>query len=382
VSYSRSDSPSIFIIAGEASGDMYGAALVAELKKRIPDIKIHGIGGEKMKRAGMSMLFSNSELAVVGIVEIFAHITPIINAFRNTVRWLREQRPSLLVLIDYPEFNMLVASKAKELNIPVMYFISPQIWAWRQGRVKKIKKIVDRMAVILPFEKEFYKKYGVDVEFVGHPLVDMTHPLTDRASFRRQFGIPPEKKMISILPGSRGGEIKRLLPCIADSIDAINSQTDGIHFIIPVAPGLGKRHKSAIYKMAHELENKNMAITTVEGMTLDAINASDLAIAASGTVTLEAALLGTPSVVIYKVSPLSYCLGRHLIKVKYASIVNLVADKMILPELMQSDATPERISETVYKMLDDRTCYQKIKAEMKEAVKQLGPPGAIKRVPT
>jgi lipid-A-disaccharide synthase len=198
--------------------------------------------------------------------------------------------------------------------------------------------------------------------------------------FRKKFGIPTKKRMISILPGSRGGEVKRLLPCISDSIELIGNKTRGTHFIIPIAPGLCERHKNAIHKMAHRLKKKNTAITIVEGMTLDAINASDIAIAASGTVTLEAALLGTPSVVIYKVSPLSYCLGRHLIKVEYASIINLVADKMILPELMQSDATPERISETVCEILDDKTRYQKIKREMEEAVKQLGPPGAVKRV--
>jgi len=199
----------IFIIAGEASGDMHAAGLCLELMNRCPDISITGVGGPSMRQAGVELLFPNSKLAVVGLFEVLSHAGPILSAYRSVIKWLASNRPSALILVDYPEFNLLVASRAKKLGIPVFYYISPQIWAWREGRIKKIRRLVDRMAVILPFEKEFYSRHGMDVTYVGHPLIDTVRPCADRETFCQAHGMDPSLPVIGLLPGSRTGEIRR-----------------------------------------------------------------------------------------------------------------------------------------------------------------------------
>lgn len=369
----------LFIIAGEASGDMHGADLISSIKKIIPDLRIKGIGGPKMEEEGVSMLFPNSDLAVVGLIEVVSHASPIIKAFMKTVSWLKQNRPSLLILIDYPEFNMLVAARAKKIGIPVMYFISPQIWAWRQGRVHRLKRIVDRMVVILPFETEFYHRHGMEAEFVGNPLVDTVKPSQKREEFSDREGFDKKKQLVAVLPGSRRGEIKKLLPVIADSIKKITIDLPEVQFVVPLAPNLNKESMELIDLNVKRLLKNGVMIKTVKDMTWNAVNASDIAIATSGTVTLEAALLGTPSIVIYKLSPISWLLGRYLIKVKYASIINLVANSMILPELLQNKANPEEISSTALELLSDGRRYMQIKKDMAQAVQMLGPSGAMNR---
>ena len=359
----------IFVIAGETSGDLHGSNLIRALKAKLPQAKFVGIGGPEMEKAGLDLLFPSSELAVVGLIEVFYHLRPILKAFGRTTNWLRKNRPDLLILIDYPEFNLQVATRAKRLGIPIFYYISPQVWAWRQGRVKKLRRLVDQMAVILPFEKAFFRSHGMEVNFVGHPLLDVVKARTTRNEFCKKAGLNPERPLLGLIPGSRHGEVSRLFPLMADSAKMVLQQRQDIQFVVPLAPSLDPGI----------LDLTDHSIKVVMGQTHDAIAACDLIIAASGTVTLEAAILGIPMVVTYKVSPITYFLGRHLIKVPYASLVNLVAGKEVVPEVFQRDATPERLCQEALSILEDHARLENMIKDLKGVRNALGGPGAAER---
>ena len=359
----------IFIIAGESSGDLHGANLVREIKKLLPDSAIHGIGGDRMKDQGVKLLFHCKDLAVVGLVEILASLRPIIRAVRETKKWLMRERPDLLILIDYPEFNLMMAKSAKRAGIPVFYYISPQIWAWREGRIKKIRSRVDKMAVILPFEKEFYKRHGMDVEFVGHPLLDIVKATYKREDFLKKLGLDPNRPAIGILPGSRHGEISRLMPIMAETAHKIRSKRPDAQFLIPLAPDIEQ----------HNLDlPKELDIKITKGCNYDTIAACNVILAASGTVTLEAGLLGIPSVVTYKISPLTQRLARLLIKVKYVSLVNIIANKEVFPEFIQDKARPESMAQAVLDLLRPQRAQQ-IRYELDKVRKRLGESGVASR---
>ncbi|MBW1671823.1 MAG: lipid-A-disaccharide synthase, partial [Deltaproteobacteria bacterium] len=228
----------VFVIAGESSGDLHGSNLIHALKSRLPQAKFVGIGGPKMEEAGLELLFPSSELAVVGVVEVIGHIRPILKAFGRTTAWLRKEKPDLLILIDYPEFNLQVASRAKKLGIPIFYYISPQVWAWRQGRVKKLRRLVNRMAVILPFEKAFFRSRGMEVSFVGHPLLDVVKAEVSKTEFCRKAGLNPERPIVGLVPGSRKSEISRLFPVMAEAAKRIFQDRQDVQFVLPLAPSL------------------------------------------------------------------------------------------------------------------------------------------------
>jgi lipid-A-disaccharide synthase len=371
----------IFIIAGEASGDMHAAGLCKELKAREPDISITGVGGPAMKKAGVDLLFPNSRLAVVGLFEVLSHAGPIFSAYRTVTKWLKKYRPSVLILVDYPEFNLLVASRAKKLGIPVFYYISPQIWAWREGRVKKIRRLVDRMAVILPFEKEFYSRHGMDVAYVGHPLIDTVKPSTDRETFCAQHGMNPDWPVVGLLPGSRTGEIRRFFKTMLETGRLVKNAVPAAQFVIPAAPGMENATIDLLKKEIKETlpawDRDNFRI--VYDQTHDAIAASDIILTASGTVTLEAGIIGTPMVVMYTVSPITYHLGRHLIKVKYCSLVNLVAGREIVPEILQDEVTPQRLASEITSRLKDASELSRIRQELHSLRDMLGGGGAAGR---
>ncbi|MCK4604668.1 MAG: lipid-A-disaccharide synthase, partial [Deltaproteobacteria bacterium] len=356
----------VFVIAGEASGDLHGSNLIRALKSRLPQARFVGIGGPKMEEAGLELLFPSSELAVVGVVEVIGHIRPILKAFGRTTAWLRKERPDLLILIDYPEFNLQVAGRAKKLGIPIFYYISPQVWAWRQGRVKKLRRLVDRMAVILPFEKAFFRSRGMEVSFVGHPLLDVVKAEVSKAEFCRMAGLNPERPIVGLVPGSRKSEISRLFPVMAGAAERIFQDRQNVQFVVPLAPSLDPGILESFNcpitisfttdphrQLQTEKSPNHQIIRVVQGQTYDAIAASDLILAASGTVTLEAAILGTPMVVTYKVSLITCLLGKCLIKVPFASLVNLVAGRRVVTEIIQRDVTPERLSQEVLSLLRD-----------------------------
>lgn len=369
------NSPRIMIVAGEASGDMHGARLIAALKEQAPGAQICGIGGPELTRQGVEILYDASQLAVVGIVEVISHFRFIREAMRALEKRLREQPPDLLILIDYPDFNLILAKKAKRLGIPVFYYISPQVWAWRSGRVKTIKKLVDRMGVILPFEQEFYRKFGMNVDFVGHPLMDAVQPTRSREDFLHSLGIAPESTVIGILPGSRKREIAGMLPVFLAAAKRMQEQMRPKPvFVLPLAPTLSEEDL-----LANGLAEAGVEVRVVRENRYDLMGACSAVMAASGTVSLELAILNVPMVISYRVSPLTYFLGRRLIKVQYASLVNLVAGREVVPELLQDEAVPEKIAQATLRLIENQAERTRMLAGLAEVRERLGGPGASER---
>jgi lipid-A-disaccharide synthase len=364
----------IMIVAGEASGDMHGAKLVAAMREQAPDLAICGIGGPALAKQGVEILYDSARLAVVGIVEVISHFRFIREAMHALEKRLREQPPSLLILIDYPDFNLILARKAKRLGIPVFYYISPQVWAWRSGRVKTIKARADRLAVILPFEKEFYKKRGMAVDFVGHPLMDTVHATQTRTDFLHSLGLAPESTVIGILPGSRKREIAGMLPVFLAAAKQMRERMAEPVFLLPLAPTLSEDDL-----LANGLAEAGVEVRVIRENRYDLMGACDAVMAASGTVSLELAILNVPMVISYRVSPLTYFLGRRLIKVQYASLVNLVAGREVVPELLQDEAVPEKIADATLLLLENQAERTRMLAGLAEVRERLGGPGASER---
>ncbi len=359
--------PHIVFVAGEDSGDFHGANLATALRHRLPQCRLSGIGGRKMKENGVELIFPSSRLAVVGITEVVSRLPDILAGCRAIRKHLRQTRPDLLILIDFPDFNLhLVAPYARRLKIPIVYYISPQVWAWRQGRVASINKLVEKILVILPFEEEFYRRHGVAVEYVGHPLLD------EFKSFRckpRQ-----ERPYIALIPGSRCGEVKRLLPLMLTAARLYAREKPSTRFLIPVAPSIDTNF---IRKMLPaSLANQ---ITLLRQPLAKALQKVSFALVTSGTATLETALAEVPMVVIYKVNRFSYQLGKRLISIPHISLVNLIAEKEIVPELIQHETLPEMITAKMRTLLDHPENYLKVCHELKVLKKKLGKAGAPKR---
>ncbi|MEA3333594.1 MAG: lipid-A-disaccharide synthase [Pseudomonadota bacterium] len=359
--------PHIVIVAGEDSGDFHGANLAVALRQQLPQIRLSGIGGQKMEENGVDLIFPSARLAVVGITEVVSRLPDILAGYRAIRKHLRESQPDLLVLIDFPDFNLhLVAPYARKLNIPIVYYISPQVWAWRQGRVKSINKLVEKILVILPFEEEFYRRRGVAVEYVGHPLLD------EFKSFRCRPR--SESSYIALIPGSRNGEVKRLLPLMLTAARLYTREKPSTRFLIPVAPSISIKFIKDIIPAS--LRDK---VTLLRQPLSQALQKVSFALVTSGTATLETALAEVPMVVIYRVNQLSYQLGKRLISVPYISLVNLIAEKEIAPELIQDDAVPEKITAKMRHLFDNSENYHKVCQELKALKKRLGKAGAPQR---
>ena len=364
----------IMIVAGEASGDMHGAKLVAAMREQAPHLAVCGIGGPALAAQGVEVLYDSSQLAVVGIVEVISHFGFIREAMHALEKRLQEQPPGLLILIDYPDFNLILAKKAKRLGIPVFYYISPQVWAWRSGRVKTIKQLVDRMAVILPFEKKFYQTRGMEVEYVGHPLMDTVRAAMPRTEFLQSLNIDPESTVIGILPGSRRREIAGMLPIFLAAAKLMQEQLDKPVFLLPLAPTLSEDDL-----LANGLAEAGVEVRVIRENRYELMAACNAVMAASGTVSLELAILDVPMVISYRVSPLTYFLGRRLIKVQYASLVNLVAGRGVVPELLQDEAMPGKIAAATLRLVANRTERDRMLAGLAEVRERLGGAGASAR---
>lgn len=353
------------IIAGEASGDSHAAKLVREVREKNSDIAFYGIGGKNMVEAGVDALVDSADLAVVGLFEVLAHWNTISGALKKMQHLLRTDPPDLLVLTDYPDFNLRLAKTAKECGVKVLYYISPQVWAWRQKRVFKIRKLVDMMAVVFPFEETFYKKYDVPVRFVGHPLVDEINVTNNKTALRNEFFLDDEKPVIGLFPGSRRSEIKRLLPIIVECAKNIVTEKPDAQFIVPVASTL-KEEDLLPYFDSVEL---NMRV--ISERSHDVMAVCDAVITVSGTVTLELALLKIPMVVINKISKLSYFLVTRTLKIDHIALCNIVADKRVVPELIQDDATVDKISTELLHLLDNEEERSKIISEFSSLKEKL-----------
>ncbi len=362
----------VAIIAGEASGDQHGAKLIAAMKKKQPAVFYCGIGGPAMRAAGVRILVDASDLTVVGITEVLAKLPAILKGMGVMKRLLNSLKPDLLILIDFPDFNLHIAAVAKKLGIPVLYYISPQIWAWRRGRVKRIARCVDRMAVILPFEEQFYAENNVKATFVGHPLLDSPLPAANQVIDSGGKG----PVTIGLMPGSRDAEITRHLPVMLDSARILKDRLTHATFIVSHAPSVA-REKIEMIMGGHP---RRVDVEIVSDGVETVFRRSDLIVAASGTVTLQAAIHGTPMVIMYKVSPISFLLGRALIRVSHIGLVNLVAGRQLVPEFVQSAASAENIASAVATMLADRDRLHQLKQQLFALRDALGGGGASDRV--
>ncbi len=370
----------VMMSCGEASGDLYAGALVTEIRRRVPAADIFGFGGNRMKAAGGRLIGDFSGLSVTGLTEAVRVLPRSYAMLRRLVRAASELKPDVFVAIDFPDFNFRLMSAMRGLGIPVVYYVSPQLWAWRPGRMETMKKFVDKVLVIFPFEAPLYEAAGVPVEFVGHPLVDLAQAGQPRSSFLRDRGLVPDAPTVALLPGSRPNELHRIAPTMVAAMPLIRDRVPDVQFIVACAPNLpdvlftpfltgllkGKTTRTIPPVLAHD-------------RTDDVLGACDVVITASGTATVQAALHECPMVVVYKLSPLTYRLGKPFVNVNTYAMPNLVAGHRVVPELIQSDFTPERVAEETVLFLNDRERHARTRESLRRVREKLGAPGASGR---
>jgi len=363
----------ILIIAGEASGDLHGSNLVKALKEQDPSLDIYGVGSRNMREAGVRMLADASSISVVGATEVLTHIGAIYGVYAKLKRFLRDERPDLLILIDFPDFNIMTGKAARKLGIPVLYYISPQVWAWRKGRINTIAKLVRSILVVFPFEVDLYRPTGIDVRFVGHPLADVVASKYTREEARSQLGLAQDRRTIAILPGSRRKEIMHLLPDLLRAAGIIRERFPDVQFALPVAPTLERNFVKRF------VDESGVPVTVIDGRVYDVLRASDAAMVTSGTATLETGLMAIPMVIAYRASRITYWIGRLLVSVKNFGLVNIVAGRTVVPELLQDEATPERIAEEIGAIIADPEKHRRITEELVRVRTVLGEGGASRR---
>lgn len=338
----------IVIVAGEESGDIHAAALIQQLKIRFSNIEISGIGGKHMQNAGATLVYDLARYGVTGVTEVIRFLRILRKAFLAIKAHLRTQKPDLLILVDYPGFNLRLAKYAKrKLGIKIIYYISPQIWAWKGNRIHLIKECVDKMAVIFPFEKIIYEKANVPVRFVGHPLVEKIPSKANLFAAREKLHLPPHKMVIALLPGSRNNEIEKHMPILQETAVLLNKQLANLHFVLPIAETINAEKIKAYFA------NQNVPLTYSQGNAIDCMTAADFVIVASGTASLECALLEKPMCIIYKSSLLTYIAAMRLVKVKFLGLCNLLANKMVVPEFLQYDCNAIELTQYILNFHND-----------------------------
>ena len=358
------------IVAGEASGDLHGSNLVKAMKSLDPETIFWGIGGREMERAGVKILLSSSDMAVVGLTEVLSKLQTIVQASRKLKSIIKDKHPDLLILIDYPDFNIHIAGIAKRFQVPVLYYISPQVWAWRKGRVRKIARRVDRMAVILPFEEELYRRRGMKVDYVGHPLLDAFE--YRKTGHESSFSVQ-RYPVLGLLPGSRKEEIRNLLPVMVEAAGLLGRRYSGIRCVLPLAPTIEPEFVETF------IRNSPVETKVIQGDVHEVLSSCDVALVASGTATLDTAIMGVPMAIAYKVSLISYWIGKMVIKVPHIGLVNLVAGEDVVPEIIQHEVTAERLAHEVETILEDREFRLKMKEKLRRVKESLGRGGASER---
>jgi lipid-A-disaccharide synthase len=334
----------LMVVAGEASGDLHAADVLSELRRRRPELRAFGMGGPRLEAAGLQRLFDAREISVMGIAEVLPRLPRIWRVFRELVRAARERRPAAALLVDVPDFNLRLARKLRRLGVPVVFYVSPTVWAWRRGRVRQIARDVDRMLCILPFEEDFYREHGVRARYVGNPVVEQVPPPGAPETFRRALGLEPGRPTLALLPGSRPSELHRLLPAMVESAALLARERPELQIVVPVAPGL----EPAPVEQAFAA--RGLRPTLVSGRAAEVVGAADVAVVASGTATLETALMLRPMVVVYRMSALSWAVGRLLVRVAFVSLVNLLSGRRLVPELLQSALRPEAVAAEVRRL--------------------------------
>jgi lipid-A-disaccharide synthase len=364
--------PTLLLSAGEASGDMYAAQLAAELKKRM-EVDIFGMGGPQMRAAGVEVVTDYSEVAVLGITEIVSHLPSLIRAMRRLVSEARKRQPILAVLTDFPGFHLRLSRKLKPLGIKNVYFVCPQFWAWRPWRVRIVRRRFARALCIFPFEEKFYGDAGVPAKFIGHPLVGAVCASETRQQFAERQGLDGGQPIVTLLPGSRAGEIARHLSTMLAACAELRQTQGKVSFVIAVAPGVDVSEINRVVSVS------GVCAFVVQGQTYNALAAADAALVCSGTATIEAALLDVPMVVVYKVTPVTAALAKPLVRTKFFSMVNLIAGRAVVRELIQGDFTPQACARELRRLLGSAEARQDLRRGLAEVREKLGPPGAVER---
>ena len=362
----------ILLSCGEASGDLYAGALVEALRRREPDIEVFGLGGEQFAAAGGRLVEDFHGLSVTGLTEALSVIPRSLRTLRKLRKAAKIQQPHVAVLIDYPDFNFSLMRRLKKMGIPVIYYISPQLWAWRAGRIKQMKRGATRVLPIFPFEAAIYERHKIDVRFVGHPLIDLAKPRLTREAFLKKLNLDPSKPVLALLPGSRTNELARLAPVIAEAVPKIAARVPGVQFVIARAPNLD----DALFE---PFGLSGVTVRIANTQTDDVLNACDAVVTASGTATVQAALHGKPMVVIYKLSPMTYRLGIRLARVDKYAMVNLIAGDRIVVELIQDACTADAVADEAVRLLSDQDYRTRMIAAIEDVKRQLGGPGASDR---
>lgn len=366
-------SPQHFIIiAGETSGDMRAAGLARALKEIHPNLKLSGIGGEYMRNAGVECFEDITSLAVIGLVEVIKHFGRIKAVFEATLKRILTERPDAVIFVDYPGFNLRLADAVKQHGIKTIYYISPQVWAWREKRIHRIKKIIDCMIVLFPFEKDIYAKYGMVAHYVGHPLVDEVKSSQPRSHLQKQWAIPEHHAVIGLLPGSRDKEIERHLPLMLQTAQHMQNKNPKLTFVLLKAPTI-----SADTLLQH-IRQSGISVVLFSGNPYDALNMIDAAIVASGTATLETALMLKPMIIVYQTSAVTYAIAKQVVKIPYIGLVNIVAGKKVVEEFIQQDMSPPRMAKAMEELLEKKN-YQAMVQTLRTIKNSLGEPGASQR---
>ena len=369
------DKPQHFlIIAGEASGDLHGSMLVSEIKTCLPEARFTGMGGARMQKAGVDRFFGIERMGAVGFVEVLWDFVHYYNVYQTLMKQIATRSYDAVILIDYPTLNLRLAKQARRFDCPVFFFISPQIWAWRKGRIRTIRESVSKMFVILPFEEKLYLDAGVDAEFLGHPFVDLVRPSRTREESQKKYSLSPKLKTIGLLPGSRMNEVNSLLGVMVQAAEKILSELGSCRFLLPVADSIDP---DLIRK---RLGDNPLGIQLLEGQSYDVMNSCDMLIIASGSATLEAGIIGCPMVIIYKLNPLTYFLAKLLVNAPLVGLVNIVAEEEVVPELIQNKVTAENISAEVLAVLRAPEKEKAIRERLLKIKNTLGKPGVMKVV--
>jgi lipid-A-disaccharide synthase len=364
--------PTVLISCGEPSGDLYAGALVEHMRALEPGVRVVGFGGDRLRAAGATLVGDYHGLAVTGLVEALRVLPRSLTMYRRLLRTAREERPDVLVVIDFPDFNFRLAASVRRLGIPIVYYIPPQLWAWRSGRMRSLKRLADRILVIFPFEPEIYRAAGTPATFVGHPLVDLARAETPRPLFLEGVGLAPARPTVALLPGSRPNEVRQILPVMVDAVPAIVAEVPGVQFVVARAPGLPT-------SLFAPLEGAGARMVLVEGRTDDVLAASDAVVTASGTATVQAAIHECPMVIVYRVSPLTYAVGRRFVHVDTFGMVNLVAGEQVAPELIQEGFTPTAVARETVRLLTDPDLRDRTIGSLREVKARLGGVGASRR---
>jgi lipid-A-disaccharide synthase len=364
----------ILFSAGESSGDQHAANMFLELKKQQPDISGLGMGGAKMAQAGIDIRYDSANIAVIGVVEVIKHYAEIRRALKLMQQLVASERPDLLVCVDYKEFNFKLARYAKQQGIKVLFYVSPQVWAWRPGRVKAYGKVIDMMAVIFPFETAYYDAENVPVRYVGHPSVDKVHAQRSKDEDLARFGLDGSKPIVGLLPGSRANEIKRMLPVMLAAAEKVQADLPGCQFILPQADSISDE------LLESYTGQSPLSITVIKKQPYDVIQCCDAVMTTSGTATLEIALLTVPMVIAYKLSPLTYWLGRWLVNTPFIGLPNIVSGKCIVKELIQHDATADQLAAEITQILTDKAYADEMRQNLGQVKQQLGQGGGSKNM--